>query len=206
MGRFKAEGCDVEQGRMGVLGGTFDPIHIGHLVAAEGVREELRLDRVVFVPAARPPHKDAASISDGLRRLEMARLATTDNPAFEVSDLELRRGGTSYTIDTVRQLKAGYGSGVRLFFLMGVDSLREITMWKDCDSLLEEAVVVVFPRPGLDPCAVEESIRERVRFVSTCEVGVASSGIRERVRAGKSIRYLVHPAVEAFIHREGLYR
>jgi len=196
----------VEKSRIGVLGGTFDPIHIGHLVAAEGVREELRLDRVIFVPAARPPHKDAASISDGGRRLEMARLATVDNPAFVVSDLELRRSGPSYTIDTVRQLKAGYGSGVGLFFLMGVDSLMEITTWKDCDSLLEEATVVVFPRPGLDPRAVKESIRERVRFVSTCEVGVASSGIRERVRTGKSIRYLVHPAVEAFIHGEGLYR
>ena len=196
----------MERDRIGILGGTFDPIHIGHLVAAEGVRVELRLDRVVFIPAARPPHKKAAGILDGERRLEMTRMATEDNPAFEVSDLELRRGGTTYTIDTVRQLRAGFGSGADLFFLMGVDSLMEITTWREYESLLEETTVVVFPRPGLDPSGVDGAVRDRVRFVSTSEVGVASSDVRERVRKNKSIRYLVHPAVEAFIHREGLYR
>jgi len=196
----------VGHDRIGIMGGTFDPIHMGHLVAAEGVRVELRLDRVVFVPAARPPHKQAAGISDGDRRLEMTRMATEDNPAFEVSDLELRRSGTSYTIDTVRQLRAGFGPGVDLFFLMGVDSLMEITTWKEYESLLEEMTVVVFPRPGLDPSSVDGAVRDRVRFVSTCEVGLASSDIRERVRKSKSIRYLVHPAVEAFVQQEGLYR
>lgn len=195
----------MERGRIGVLGGTFDPIHVGHLISAEGVRTELDLDRVIFVPAAMPPHKSAPEVSDARHRLEMVRIAVEGNPAFEVSELELRRGGTSYTIDTVRQLKAEFGAGVELFFLMGGDGLLEITTWKDYRSLFEECVVVVFPRPGLDLSQVDPAIRRRVRVVPTCEVGVASRDIRTRVRDGKSIRYLVPPGVEAYVHAKNLY-
>ena len=191
--------------RIGVLGGTFDPVHMGHLIAAEGVRTELRLNRVIFLPAARPPHKDAAGVSDPDRRMDMVRMAVKDNPAFEVSDMEIRRGGTTYTIGTIRELKTRFGEDVDLFFLMGGDSLLEITTWKNHDALLDECTVVVFPRPGMDLTRVKDEIMRRVRMVPTCEVNVASRDIRERVREGKSIRYLVPPAVEAYIRSENLY-
>jgi len=195
----------VAKGRVGILGGTFDPIHVGHLIAAEGVRTELRLDRVIFIPAARPPHKGDASISDATHRLEMVRLAVDGNPAFEVSEMELDRGGTSYTIETVRELRAQYGPEVEIFLLMGADSLLELTTWKDYRSLLRECTVVVFRRPGLDLARVDPDIRERVRVVPTHEVGLASKDIRRRVREGKSIRYLVPPRVEAYVLSQNLY-
>jgi nicotinate-nucleotide adenylyltransferase len=178
---------------------------VGHLIAAEGVRAELHLNRVIFLPAARPPHKDAARVSDPDRRMDMVRIAVEDNPAFEVSDLEIRRGGTTYTIETIRELKARFGEDVDLFFLMGGDSLLEITTWKNHDAVLDECTVVVFPRPGMDLTRVTDEIMRRVRMVATCEVDVASRDIRDRVREGKSIRYLVPAAVEAYIRRENLY-
>ena len=191
--------------RMGVLGGTFDPIHVGHLIAAEGVRVELQLDRVIFLPAAAPPHKDSADISDAGHRLQMVRLAVEDNPAFEVSEVELRRGGTSYTIETIRQLKAENGPDVDLFFLMGGDSVLEITTWRDYGSLLEECTVVAFPRPGQDLSRVDPEIRGRIQEVRTREIDVASRDIRERVRQGKSIKYMVPSAVEEYVLTHGLY-
>ncbi|MCK4547589.1 MAG: nicotinate-nucleotide adenylyltransferase [Candidatus Eisenbacteria sp.] len=191
--------------RIGILGGTFDPIHMGHLIAAEGVKTEIHLDRVIFLPAARSPHKDAAGISEAERRLDMVRMAVEDNPAFEVSDLEIRRGGTSYTIETIREMKTRLGESVDLFFLMGEDSLLEITTWKDYELLLEECTVVVFRRPGVDLGRMDDEILRRIRMVPTCEIDVASRDIRERVREGYSIRYLVPPAVEAYIHLENLY-
>jgi nicotinate-nucleotide adenylyltransferase len=194
------------RGRVGVLGGTFDPIHVGHLVAAEGVRCDLALDRVIFVPAARPPHKDAVGITDAAHRAAMVREAVADNPAFEVSDLEIRRGGTSYTIDTIREFMAGAAAGTDLFFLMGGDSLMDIRTWRDYESLLAECTVVVFPRPGMDLTHVDEWIRSRVRVVPTHLVDVASRDIRERVQQGRSIRYLVTARVQAYIEEHGLYR
>jgi nicotinate-nucleotide adenylyltransferase len=196
----------VKRDRIGVLGGTFDPIHVGHLIAAEGVRVELQLDRVIFLPAAVPPHKDWAGISEAGHRLRMVRLAVEDNPAFEVSEMELKRGGTSYTIETIRQLKAENGPDVDLFFLMGGDSLVEITAWKDYRSLLRECTVVAFPRPGQDLSRVDPEILEQIRGVRTPEIDVASRDVRERVRQGKSVKYLIPSAVEKYILTHGLYR
>ncbi len=193
--------------RLGLFGGTFDPIHIAHLIVAERVREEMGLARILFVPAAIPPHKTNRPLSPAWQRLAMVRLATAASPWLEASDLEIRRGGVSYTIDTVRDVRGRYGlQADELFLIIGSDSLKEFSSWREPENLLAESTVVVVTRPGFDPSEAPAQFAGRARMVAAPLLDVSSSEIRARVRSGKSIRYLVPEGVERFIHEQALYR
>ncbi len=194
--------------RIGVFGGTFDPPHLGHLVAAQEIHWQLELDRLLLVPAAVPPHKRDREVSAGAVRLEMLRAAAGDDPRFEVSDAELRRGGASYSVDTLRALHDAYGgpppaAGIELFLAMGADQAAEFDTWREPDAIAELAALALFAREGQ---AVPELPGRRVAHVTVPTLEISSTDIRRRVRAGEPIRYLVPEAVEAIIEREGLYR
>jgi nicotinate-nucleotide adenylyltransferase len=212
--------------RIGVFGGTFDPIHIAHLRCAEEAREQLRLDEVLFVPAADPPHK-ARRITPGAHRLAMVRLATAGHPAFRVSPIEMERDGRSYTVDTLRALRAQLPTDSTLTLLVGLDAFCEIGTWKEYRTLFALADVAVWTRPprrirsarallpvaaradfcyGRDQTRLRHRTGNQVRFLTVTALDVSASAIRLRLRRGRSIRYLVPPAVERYLSRHRLYR
>ncbi|MBN1503714.1 MAG: nicotinate-nucleotide adenylyltransferase [Candidatus Eisenbacteria bacterium] len=191
--------------RVGLFGGTFDPIHIGHLIAAEEARERAGLDRVIFVPCGIPPHKRPKRVSAGPVRLEMTRLAVRGNPGFEVSEFEVSRDEASFTVETVRHFKSELGGRAELFLIVGADSLLEMHAWKNPAELLSETRPIVVSRPGFDLGKVEARLRERALVVDGVSVGVSSTDIRARVASGRSIRYLVPPSVLSYIVENKLY-
>ena len=200
--------------KLGILGGSFNPIHLGHLVLAETAREALGLDRVIFIPAKLPPHKRAAPLADGADRLAMVRLAVAGNPAFAASDIELRRPGVSYTVDTVRALREKLGAGVQIYFLIGMDTVAELTAWREVARLARLCQFVPLSRPGHanpNAAALERAVGRLParailkRAVAMPLIGISSSEIRRRVAEGRTIRYLVPDAVAAYIRRKRLY-
>lgn len=192
--------------RLGLLGGTFDPPHVGHFIAAQDALEALRLDRVLLVPAARPPHKRDRAVTSAQHRLAMLRLATGDDARFEIDALELDRAGPSFTVDTLRELG---GPDRELFLLIGVDQYQEFASWREPDEIRRLATIGVLRRAGE---AVGEGVGGattspgRVLDVPVTRIDVSSTAIRAAVAAGRSIRYLVAPAVAAYIGQHGLYR
>ncbi|MGO9481641.1 MAG: nicotinate-nucleotide adenylyltransferase [Candidatus Kryptoniota bacterium] len=191
--------------KIGIFGGTFNPPHVAHLVAAESVRDHLKLDRVFFVPAAIPPHKLDEEIIPAEVRLEMVRLAIKDNAMFEASDLEVWRNGPSYSIDTILELKRKL-PGSSFFFIMGVDLLPDFYSWKNPEKILDECNVVVMNRPGFAVASVDMELLRRVEMVNVPNMDISSSDIRRRVKSGKSIKFLVPPAVEEYIYANSIYR
>ena len=197
--------------RIGVLGGTFDPPHVGHLWLAALAADGLDLDRVMFMPAAQPPHKGERLISKATDRLLMTRLAIHADPTFELSALEMERPGPSYTIDSVADLKRLYPDA-ELFLVMAADSLAQIDSWREPDRLLDEIEWAVGPRAGTelpDPSALEDRFGDRASRIHLLEgpsLDVSSSAIRRRVAAGHTIRYLVAREVEELIIARELYR
>lgn len=198
--------------RIGLFGGTFDPPHLGHLVLAECARDRLGLDEVRFIPAGRPPHKPGTRLTPAARRVAMARLAVRGNPAFAVSTIETRRGGPSFTIETLREV-AAERPRARLYLIMGADSLDEFATWREPEGILRLATLAVAERPGATARAGRGAPRRRppggrgaVAWLGNAEIAVSSSLVRERVRAGRSIRYLVPEAVARYIARHRLYR
>lgn len=212
--------------RVGILGGSFNPVHLGHLRAAEEVREALQLDRVLFVPAALPPHKVGHRLAAPRHRLAMVRLAIRDHPAFEVSSIELERRGRSYSVDTLRVLRARRPDWC-LHFIVGMDAFAEIDTWKEYRELFALADFVVIPRPGFTPrplrallpvaarrdfwyapdrLTLHHRSGHRVAFQSVTGFDISATAIRARVGQGKSIRYLVPTAVERYIATHRLYR
>jgi len=202
--------------RIGLFGGTFDPPHVGHLVLAESARDRLGLDEVHFIPAGQPPHKPGRRITGAAQRVAMARLAVRGNRAFAVSTLEARRGGRSFTIETLREVAAD-APRARLFLLMGADSLDEFATWREPEAILRLATLAVAKRPGVAPRARRRrravSGRDpssaggaRIEWLDNAEIAVSSSIVRTRVREGRSIRYLVPDTVAAYIARHRLYR
>ncbi len=189
--------------RVGLFGGTFDPPHLGHLVLAEWARARLALDRVIFMPAGTPPHKRGRRLSAAAHRLAMTRLAARGNPAFEVSALEARRRGPSFTVDTLQALRARH-PGARLFLLLGADSLAEFATWREPAAIARLATLVVAARPGPAPRALAGA--PRVVRLDNPVVGISSSALRARARAGRPLRYLVPDAVAAYAARHRLYR
>jgi nicotinate-nucleotide adenylyltransferase len=200
--------------RIGVFGGTFDPVHMGHLVMAQEAMTRLDLSRVLFVPSLKPPHKPDGHITEARHRVSMLRLATAGCRGFGISDVEIRRRGVSYTIDTIRQIRRRLGSGTEVFFILGADSLRDLPTWKDHLSLVKLCRVVPYVRDGFDardwaamgkvfPASVVAGFRKR--WIDGPAVGVSSSAIRERLAGGGPIRFLVPPAVEGYIRRHRLY-
>ncbi len=203
----------MTKGKTGVLGGTFDPIHLGHLIVAEDIREELGLEEVLFVPAGRPwlKLKEEKPISATEHRLAMVRLAIASNPYFKVSTLEIDRPGLSYSIDTVLELKAKLGAKAEIYFIVGPDALAELPKWKDPARLVELCQVVGIGRPGraqADLHTLESSIpgvSKRIMLVDVPQIDISATEIRRRVVQGLSIRYLVPEAVEKYIAEHRLY-
>ena len=195
--------------RIGVLGGTFDPIHVGHLAIAEQARDGLDLEEVCFVPAGAPWMKASQSLSSAQDRLYMVRKAVENNPFFRVSTVELERSGPSYTVDTLRELQEEYGPDARLFFVLGIDAFARFGEWKEPEEILALATLVVVDRPGRTASAenLEEGmgIAEKVEYVRTIRLEISAMDIRRRVSEGASIRYLVPEPVERHIYARGLY-
>ena len=203
--------------RIGIFGGSFDPVHLGHLIAAETAREQASLDRVLLIPAAQPPHKLDRTLASAADRTAMLALATGGHPAFEVSSLELDRGGISYTVETLRELSAEFPSD-QLVLLLGPDAVRSLPTWREPAAIAQLAELVTVEREQLDDAAllrndetlqqllgserVERLIDHRVRMPA---IGIRATDIRRAVRAGTSIRYLVPPAVAAYMAHHGLY-
>ncbi|MCL5021462.1 MAG: nicotinate-nucleotide adenylyltransferase [Bacteroidetes bacterium] len=190
--------------KVGFFGGTFNPPHIAHLVAAESVRDRLKLEKILFVPAAMPPHKIKEKIVPASHRLQMVKLAISGNPSFDCSDIELNREGPSFTIDTIRELKKSY-SDYDLYLIIGVDLLMDFETWKMPEEILKECTVVAMNRPGFDLASVEKNLLLRVELVNVPGIDISSTSIRRRVKSGRSIRYLVPLQVEDYIRAKSIY-
>lgn len=197
--------------KAGVFGGTFDPVHIGHLIIAEQARCNLMLDKVIFIPAGQPWMKADRSITPAEHRLAMLRLALQGNACFEVSCIELNRIGPTYTVDTLEQLWSELGNDSRIYLLLGWDSLAELPKWKAPLRISKMAIPVAFPRPGFekpDLLSLEKDIpgiSQRLVMMDEPYIGISSTGIRQNVYTGKSIRYLVPDAVAKYIGENKLY-
>ena len=193
--------------RIAVMGGTFNPIHYAHLISAEQVRTGLDYDKILFIPSARPPHKVAdADIIEPEHRYQMVLLAIAENPHFEVSRIELERAGPSYTIETLKDLKKLYGGTTELAWIIGADSLIEYKVWRDFDEVLARCVMIATTRPNYDLNRVPLEIRKRVTTFPVTGVDISATAIRERVRKGLSIQYLVPERVQSYIRRYRLYQ
>lgn len=198
--------------KIGILGGTFDPVHLGHLIIAEEAVASLGLDRVIFVPAGDPWMKAGIPISPGPNRLAMVLAAVAGNPAFHVSPVELDRNGPSYTVDTLEELQEDYGSQTELFFIIGADALKDFGQWRKPERVLELCTLAVVGRPAQEALdlsvleAIIPGIGNRVEMVYGVAISVSSTDIRERIAEDRSIRHLVPPAVESFIREHGLYK
>ncbi len=200
--------------RLGILGGTFDPVHYGHLVLAECCREHCRLDRVLFLPAAVPPHKTAYEVTPAADRVEMLKLAIGGHPEFEVSTYEVERGGVNYTFETLAAIQRQYPDA-ELFFLLGSDSLNDLPRWREPRRICELATLAVAQRAG-SPEQDWQPIAglvtpERLAAYRACQttmpqIGISSNDLRHRVAEGRTIRYLVPRAVEKYIETHALYR
>lgn len=194
--------------RLGIMGGTFDPIHYGHLVTAEAARTRFCLDQVVFVPSGRPPHKEVGT-TDASDRMVMTQMAIVTNPGFSLSDIEARREGYSYSIDTVREFFDIYGPELELFFITGADAILSIPTWKDAADLLNMCTFIAASRPGFDLAELNKlplAWLERIRLFEIPALAISSTDIRRRVKQGDSIKYLLPEPVEHYILRYGLYR
>ena len=197
--------------RIGVFGGTFDPIHIGHLILAVEARHQLRLDQIVLAPAGEPPHKPDSPISPLHHRLAMCRLAIADGNGIGISLIDAERPGPHFTSDMLRLFRKRTGAETQLFFLMGLDSLRDLPTWHEPEWLVHNCRLVALRRHDvkIDWANLEAElpgVRERVIVLEMPELGIASSDLRERVRAGRPIRYQVPREVERYIGEQSLYR
>ncbi len=188
--------------RIGLFGGSFDPVHVGHLLVAQAALEELGLSRLFFIPAAQSPFKPAMVPVPAALRLAMLRLALAGETQFEIDEQEVRRGGTSYTIDTVRHYQARFPHAT-LHYLIGADHVATLAQWRDAAALAEAVEFVVVPRPG-QPAALPEAPFHG-RALGGFPIALSSSHIRARVKAGRSIRHLVLPAVAECIRQNQLY-
>lgn len=187
--------------KIGILGGTFNPIHLGHLILAEEVRQKIELSEVVFVPTNVPPHKDNGEIIPAPHRLKMLRLAIRDNPYFSVSNIEIKKGGLSYTIDTIKELKKIYHEH-ELFFLIGSDLFKYLNEWKDLKEIIALVKFIVAARPGFP-------LKNLPAYITTIDiraVGISAFEIRQCIKQNRSFRYLVPEAVRNYILKKGLYK
>jgi nicotinate-nucleotide adenylyltransferase len=198
--------------RIGIMGGTFDPVHLGHLIIAEEARTRLELEEVVFVPAGQPWLRSGVPSAPADQRLDMVRLAARGNPFFRVSTLEVEREGPTYTVDTVEEMRQELGEGAELFFILGMDSLKDFHRWKEPARILELCTVAAMVRPGHGDfqreslLAISPAALVRVCFLDSPQVEISGTEIRRRVAQGLSIRYMVPDAVEEYIRRHKLYR
>jgi nicotinate-nucleotide adenylyltransferase len=196
--------------RLGILGGTFNPPHLAHLVCAQEAHRELELDRVLFVPASIPPHKAVEAEPGAHHRLELCRLAVDGDERFAVCDLELRRDGPSYTVDTLKELSSQSPTN-ELFLILGGDIAAGLPQWREPERVLELATVAIAERRGTARGTVQQALDQlkggdRARFFAMPRIGISSTMVRRRVGAGQPIRYFVPDGVLDYIERHGLYR
>ncbi|MFA5523925.1 MAG: nicotinate-nucleotide adenylyltransferase [Tissierellales bacterium] len=198
--------------KYGIMGGTFDPIHVGHLVIAEEIRCKFKLDKVIFIPAGNPPHKDSSRITSGEHRLQMTLLATISNPFFDVSTIELEKEEITYTIDTIKEFRTSCMDTAEFYFITGADSLLELSTWKDVDQLLSMCKFVAATRPGFQLEKIETKVRELeskynkgIYTVSVPALQISSTDIRKRIKEGRAVKYLLPESVESYIIKHKLY-
>jgi len=195
--------------KLGIMGGTFDPIHYGHLRIAELAREVFDLDQVVFVPNGRPAHKDNNAVSRAEARLAMTALAVASNPRFACSRSEIDREGPSYAIDTVRGFRQSYPALEAMYWIIGADTIREIPTWHKAEQLVQECRFIAVTRPGFDAPSLDGleagALPSDVSFLAAPGLEISSSRLREDVRAGRSIKYLVPEPVEEYLLQNALY-
>jgi nicotinate-nucleotide adenylyltransferase len=195
--------------RLGVMGGTFDPIHYGHLVTAEEALVQFELDSVLFVPTGRPWMKEREVVSPAEDRYLMTVIATASNPLFRVSRMEIDRDGPTYTVDTLRGLRDLYGPKVDLFFITGADAIVEILAWKDREEVFELAHFIAATRPGYDLGVMrshDPASHPEIMVMNIPALAISSTDIRRRVAAGLPIRYLVPEGVKSYVEKAGIYR
>lgn len=192
------------------MGGTFDPIHYGHLLMAEEAREAFALDSILFIPNSRPPHKKPYAVSSAKDRYAMCLLAISTNPSFACSRIELDRPGPSYTVDTIRQIREDKPDLSALYFITGADAVLEIVSWHEHEELIASCEFIAVTRPGfvLDRLneLLDQEYLSRIHFLPIPGLDISSTDIRRRIRRGRSIKYLTPEPVEAYIHQRGLYR
>lgn len=196
--------------RYGIMGGSFNPPHVGHSILAENVREQLFLDRMVFIPSGKHALKDDDTLVSPEQRLEMARIAFGNDPNFEVSDIEVERaktGVTNYTVDTLMELYNKYKDDfIKLYLIIGIDNLIEFPKWRNPDKLFALSEVIVMNRPGYLVQDVSDEFARKARYLSVPMLDISSTDIRKRIKAGKSVKYLVDEKVEKYITENGLYK
>lgn len=192
--------------KIGIMGGTFDPIHVGHLMVAEAVWDEYKLEKVIFIPSANPPHKHKV-ITSAKHRFNMALLATCSNPHFEVSSIEMERTGPSYTVDTIKALQKIYGNETKFYFIVGADCIDELPTWHNINELLTLCKLIATKRPSyeIDPNIIKKEYQEHIELLDTPELEISSTDIRQRIKKGYSIQYITTEQVQQYIRKEGLY-
>jgi nicotinate-nucleotide adenylyltransferase len=198
--------------RIGVSGGTFDPIHFGHLIAAEHIRDSFKLDKLLFIPSGVPPHKNNAMIASAEDRFNMVAMAVKSNPYFEASSLEISRQGYTYSVDTLLQLREKYGSNVQIYFIIGADVVLDLLTWRDIEKVFGLCEFIATLRPGYK----NDQLLKRIEFlklnymakIHTADIPlieISSTKVRKSIEKGKSIKYLVPDDVENYISNKGLY-
>jgi len=192
--------------RIGIMGGTFNPIHYGHLVSASEVCDKFKLDKVIFVPSSINPLKNTSNLAEAHHRLKMIKLAIADNPLFEASDIEIKRGGNSYTIDTIKALVKKYDKDTNIYFIIGADAFLEINSWASPDVLLKMCKFIVTTRPGYDIEKAKQVFKKHTEIMKITYLAISSSDIRERIKSGAPIRYLLPEKVENYIQKHKLYK
>jgi len=198
--------------KLGIMGGTFDPIHIGHLIVAEMARQQFTLDYVVFIPAGIPPHKTSKDLTQSKDRFEMVRLAISNNPFFDVSKCEIDKDKVAYTVDTLSELKFTYPKSTEFYYIIGMDSLFELRGWKNPTKLFTLCNIVVYGRPGFEEERTSEETRllrahfnADIEFVKGPRIDISSTLIREMIMSNMSVKYIVPEAVEEYIRKNCLY-
>lgn len=198
--------------KIGIMGGSFDPIHNGHLVLAEQIRTQFKLDKIFFIPAGNPPHKLGVAMSGKVDRYNMTKLAIETNKFFEISDIEIKKDVTTYTIETIRELTHLIGDQDKLYFITGADAILLIDTWKNYEELFKLLTFIGATRPGVSPEELHKKIAEIVnkygadiRLTTVPALAISSTDIRNRVRTGQSIKYLLPESVEKYIYDHKLY-
>jgi nicotinate-nucleotide adenylyltransferase len=188
--------------KVGIFGGTFDPIHLGHLITAQSVKEIRELEKIIFIPAFISPHKSNAETSSPEDRLNMIKLAIKDIPFFDYSDMEIKMGGVSFTVDTLRELKKQYEN---LEFIIGYDNIFSFNTWKDPDEIMKLSTIIVLKRKSSHAPPFKDKYYNQAVFVQTRGIEISATDIRERVKLGKPINFLVPPPVMEYIYKQKLY-
>lgn len=198
--------------KIGIMGGTFDPIHYAHLATAEFIRDKYKLDKILFIPSGNPPHKQKKNVVDKYDRYNMVILATRNNDDFIVSDIEIERDKKTYTIDTLRQLKQKYPNA-QIYFITGADAICDIETWKDVEENFKLATFIAATRPGISLLRAQEKIENlknkysaNIISVYVPSLDISSTYIREQIKEGRSVRYLVPESVEKYINKKNLYK